>query len=78
MKKLNSMRILSSYISTLIQSTSNKFLILYSFILKLFTLFRLRKNSIENPCVIILYNLLYIEKSDYKKESSWLISMKTT
>ena len=36
------------------------------------------ENSIENPCVIILYNLLYIEKSDYKKESSWLISMKTT
>ena len=35
------------------------------------------ENSIENPCVIILYNLLYIEKSDYKKESSWLILMKT-
>lgn len=77
MKKFNSMRILSFYIFTLIQSTSNKFLILQSFILKLFTLFRLSRNSIENPCVIILYNLLYIEKSDYKKESSWLILMKT-
>lgn len=77
MKKSNSMRIQSSYIFTLIQSTSNKFPILQSFILKLFTLFRLKKNSIENPCVIILYNLLYIEKSDYKKESSWLILMKT-
>lgn len=44
---------------------------------KILILFRLKKNSIENPCVIILYILLYIEKSDYKKESSWLILMKT-
>ena len=77
MKKSNSMRIQSSHIFTLIQSTRNKFPILQSFILKILPLFRLRKNSIESPCVIILYNLLYIEKSDYKKESSWLILMKT-